>query len=127
MMTGRFIKKHVFLVTTCMICLSGLFLLGYALSRSPQFADFFSRLPDKNNGFLILWRCAFYLSLFLLWIPFCRYVICRETRIHIDKGVNKALIHSKKYRSLVNFRYRIVVMALFYELIFVQNIIRWML
>lgn len=113
----QFFKQHVFLLFCSGTCLSSLFFIGFTLSQSSHLTDTLARIPDKNSEGFIVWRAIFYLSLFILWKPFCLAVFKRK-----NKNTNTA-----QFRLLLTFKYRLLVMSVLYELVFVQNIIRFLL
>ena len=92
-----------------------LFLVGYTLSHSSFVYQLVENTPDKNAIELFAWRCFIYLSLYFLWAPMIRY----------RTSSSEKEIDPNKVKLLLAYRNKIVIVALAYEVLIVQNILGW--
>lgn len=107
------LKKHTFLLLACVVIFGCLFFVGYGLSQSIHFIQLEEVTPDKNAIEWLLWRLFLYASIFLLWKPIIRYRVVK----------NAAEIHQRRLNILLAYRNKMLVVAVIYEVLIVQNLI----
>ncbi len=109
------IKRHLFLLLGSVAVLVVLLLVGYVLGHSTFVYQLVEQTLNKNAIELLVWRCFIYLSLYFLWAPLMRYRIAKQ-----DKAIDP-----KKIDRLLAYRHKIVIVALAYEILIVQNLMAW--
>lgn len=107
------LTKHMFLLLASAVVIMSFAVLGYVLSLSVTTDKILEIVPDKNNYVLLGWRLTLYLSMFICWRPLLRYYARQAATLRIKK----------KMMSLMAYRVPILYLTIFYEVIFVQNIV----
>jgi hypothetical protein len=111
MITLTSMKRNITLVSYSVLVLIAFMCAGLLVVNFYGSSEYVVSLPDKNYVSLLVWRVILYTSIYCGWRPLVNFKLKKQ---------NTPSDEIKRYA--INSRHKVVLLAIFYELIFVQNI-----